>query len=93
MPAEIQGLLASRGPLEAAYQQQFEHEECQFEQKAAGGMSIDLIKCFNTMCRRCGSLALRPLGLPEDVVCHWESSIAVLSRIWVLGTECSDPNW
>ena len=91
MPPEIQGLLSNRGPLEAAYQQQFDHEECQFEQQAAGGMSIDLIKCFNTMCRRCGSLALRRLGLPEEVICQWESSIAVLSRIWVLGTVCSEP--
>ena len=49
MPAEIQGLLSQRGPLDAAYHQQVSHEASQFAQHPAGGMSVDLIKCFNTM--------------------------------------------
>ena len=91
MPVEIQGLLSHRGPLEAAYQQQFDHESCQMFKQAAGGMSIDLIKCFNTMCRRCGSLALRALGIPEILVVQWEASIQVLTRVWELDFDCSSP--
>ena len=91
MPPEIQGLLRNRGPLEAAYHQQFSHEASHFANQPAGGMSIDLIKCFNTMCRRCGSLALRALRIPNYLVCQWEASIAVLSRIWVIGSDCSSP--
>ena len=91
MPVEIQGLLFHRGPLEAAYQQQFDHESCQMFEQAAGGMSIDLIKCFNTMCRRCGSLALRALKIPELLVLQWEASIQVLTRVWELDSDCSSP--
>ena len=91
MPVEIQGLLSHRGPLEAAYQQQFDHESCQMFDQAAGGMSIDLIKCFNTMCRRCGSLALRALRLPESLIVQWEASIQVLTRVWELESDCSLP--
>ena len=91
MPPEIQGLLSNRGPLEAAYHQQFSHESCHFANQPAGGMSIDLIKCFNTMCRRCGTLALKALNIPDHLVHQWGASIAVLSRTWVIGSDCSHP--
>lgn len=91
MPPEIQGLLRNRGPLDASYAQQFRQEVCRHKQIANGGFSIDLVKCFNTMCRRCGSLILRIMKLPESVVVQWENSIALLSRVWVISSECSQP--
>ena len=43
------------------------------------------------MCRRCGSLALRALKIPELLVLQWEASIQVLTRVWELDSDCSSP--
>lgn len=91
MPAEIQGLLQHRGPLDASYSQQFQQELCRHQQITNGGISIDLVKCFNTMCRRCGSLVMRAMKVPEHLVVQWENSIALLARVWVISTDHSSP--
>ncbi len=91
MPSEIQGLLRHRGPQDASYSQQFRQELCHHNREANGGISIDLVKCFNTMCRRCGSLVMRALRVPENIVVQWERSIALLSRVWIISSECSQP--
>ena len=89
LPPSLTGFLKGRGPLQAAYHQQAVIEQAHCNGSSLTGLSLDLIKCFNTIARAAGSAALRKLQLPEVVVKQYESSLQHLSRIWILDGECS----
>ena len=89
LPPSLTGFLKGRGPLQAAYRQQAVIEQAHFFGNSLTGLSLDLIKCFNTIARAAGSAALRKLQLPEVIVKQYESSLQQLSRIWIIDGECS----
>ena len=89
LPPSLTGFLKGRGPVQAAYHQQAVIEQAHCNGSSLTGLSLDLIKCFNTIARAAGSAALRKLQLPEVVVKQYESSLQHLSRIWILDGECS----
>ena len=91
LPPQLTGFLRGRGPLQAAYQQQFDIETAHWLQMDLSGISIDLIKCFNTIAREAGFLALARIKLPPGILVQYANSIQVLSRVWLIGDECSPP--
>ena len=89
MPADITGLLKSRGPLDAAYRAQILHEIALSQATMEGGFSLDLIKCFNTIGQTQAVALLQSLGLPVALVEKWHASIQHLRRFWDLGSDHS----
>ena len=89
MPTSITGMLASRGPLDAAYHQQFWLEASRWFGLPTSGFCLDLVKCFNTINRQAIAKLLLRLGLPNAIVTLWINSISLLKRFWVLDHQCS----
>lgn len=89
LPPQLTGFLQGRGPLQAAYQQQFEIELAYAQGAHLSGISIDLIKCFNTIAREAGFLALRQIKVPNDILEQYSCSISSLTRVWLVDDECS----
>lgn len=89
MPREITGLLRHRGPVEAAYLAQIQHEIALLSSQVEGGFSLDLVKCFNTIGQSQAVALLQHLGVPPDIIRVWHSSIQHMQRTWDLGREQS----
>eukprot|EP00438_Fugacium_kawagutii_P016385 Skav210367 [mRNA] locus=scaffold1357:247789:250977:- [translate_table: standard] len=90
LPAWLTGFLRQRGPMDACYVQSMLVEQSIAHGTHATGFSIDLIKCFNTMCRNSVLAILEPMKVPGFVLQMWSASLDRLQRFWVLGSECSD---
>ena len=89
MPPQLTGLLANRGPLDASMRQQFFVETCHNLGIEASGLSLDLIKCYNTISRpRVHQLLVR-LGFPEPELTQWYASLQALTRVWTYQGWCS----
>ena len=91
MPPEVTGLLQYRGPKQAAYDAQIYQETILQEAQPAMGLTLDLIKCFNTLDRDVASLALKHFGIPAPVVTQWQRAQTVLHRYWTLPNHASKP--
>ena len=89
LPSQLTGFLKGRGPLQAAYQQQFDIEVAHWDRVDLSGISIDLIKCFNTIAREAGFLALERVKIPNVILNQYSNSIMALSRVWLVDDECS----
>ena len=84
LPPQVTGLLAHRGPKEAAYNMQAFIEQIHYSQLPAVGLSLDLEKCFNTIGRGIASQVLCHFGVPAPLVQQWMSSLGVMKRCWHL---------
>ena len=89
MPPQLTGLLANRGPLDASMRQQFFVEKCRFQAHEASGLSLDLIKCYNTISRSRVHQLLHRLKFPAQEIDQWFASIQQLSRLWTFQGWCS----
>ena len=89
LPPQLTGFLRGRGPMQAAYQQQFDIELANWMGTQLSGISIDLLKCFNTIAREAGFQALRRIKLPHAILEQYAQSISTLSRVWLVEDECS----
>ena len=88
-PEPLTGLLQSRGPLDSVMRQQFYIEQCHHLSLPASGLSLDLVKCYNTVHRTRIYEAMLALRLPASVVDQWYHSLQVLSRVWTCQGFCS----
>lgn len=89
MPAEVCGFLRGRGAADAYLRQQFHIELCHWRQQHMAGISIDLLKCFNTISQKVVRKAFLWAGIPTELVQQWAHSLRCLSRIWKLGATCT----
>ena len=74
MPPSLPGLLVGRGPLDAAMRQQFWLERAHHLQQHFAGLSLDLVKCFNTIHRGRVEQLLARLQIPEPIRKRWALS-------------------
>ena len=91
LPPDITGFLRGRGPTEAFLRQQIHIEISHWTQSHAAGMSIDLLKCFNTIAPWAVKMTFEWLGFPAQIVEQWSHSLRNLIRVWKLGHECTSP--
>ena len=91
IPKQVTGMLQNRGPMDSAYDWQYWLEYNQHHDIQASGLSLDLLKCFNTIDQDGALLLLQTLGFPDHILQQWFSTIKQLSRIWILGPYASSP--
>ena len=91
IPKQVTGLLQSRGPMDASYEWQYWLEHHALCETPASGFSLDLLKCFNTIDQDQALRILLSLGFPRSILHPWIATIRQLSRVWILGTSCSQP--
>ena len=79
-PPEISGGMPGRGVKEIAYAQKREIEESIADSMVCGGMTMDLIKAFNTFGRHTVGQIMVRLGIPQVVIDSWITSLSVMVR-------------
>ena len=82
---EITGFLPSRGPYDAIYEFQWLLEQAHNGQGHRSGISIDLLKCFNTIDREAAQSTMLHVGIPRTLVNQWYTSLQEVTRSWTLG--------
>ena len=90
-PCEITGMLPGRGSSDASYFQQFLIEKFHAMGQPYSGLCLDLVKCFNTICRPRVALLLASLGIPSIIIDTWFHSVSHLQRIWMINGQTSKP--
>lgn len=79
-PVHISGGLPGRGVKEIAYVQKRQIEEALQHNRSCGGLTMDLIKAFNTFGRfPVGAIMVR-LGVPQVIVDSWIRSLSLMVR-------------
>ena len=79
-PIQISGGLPGRGVKEIAFAQKRKIEDFLDQGKSCGGLTMDLIKAFNTFGRfAVGSIMVR-LGIPQVIVDSWIRSLSLMVR-------------
>ena len=91
MPVELTGLLAGRGPMDASMRQQFFIESNHDTHQPVAGLSLDLIKCYNTVHRRRVRDLMYACAIPNVLVDQWYASLQRLQRVWTFQGSCSQP--
>lgn len=91
LPPAITGFLPGRGPYEAVYEMQASLERAFEHGHSLSGISIDLLKCFNTIDREGVQVAMTKLGIPPALIHQWYCSAQRISRSWILLGEVSPP--
>ena len=91
IPMQVTGMLQNRGPMDSAYDWQYWLEFNHHHDIPASGLSLDLLKCFNTIDQEGALYMLRSLGLPDAILRQWFGTIQQLSRLWILGASVSQP--
>ena len=81
MPPDMTGFLKGRGPAEAYLRQQLAIELCHWRATPFAGLSIDLLKCFNTIAPWAVRKTLEWLGIPPQLTRQWFQSLQGLTRI------------
>eukprot|EP00435_Cladocopium_sp_Y103_P041521 s66_g11.t1 len=84
IPVDITGLLPKRGAASTAYFAQYMIEHAKKTHKSLSGITLDIIKCFNCLRWDYTFHAMKALGIPQEVLVMWISSISALTRHWVL---------
>eukprot|EP00438_Fugacium_kawagutii_P030139 Skav208655 [mRNA] locus=scaffold3489:130348:135513:+ [translate_table: standard] len=90
LPSGVTGFLRQRGPLDASMSFAFFLEQAALQGSSHSGLVLDLIKCFNTICRRTAGLAMSKLGVPSWLIQRWIRSLDNMQRLWMLNRQCSD---
>eukprot|EP00438_Fugacium_kawagutii_P015629 Skav213750 [mRNA] locus=scaffold258:89574:93023:+ [translate_table: standard] len=85
MPTNVIGFLPGRNP-----QHHLLHMQHMFEQSLSHrertaihqGLTLDLVKCFNTLPRKPGALAMRRCGIPPSFIAFWQKPVTRQTRWW-----------
>ena len=85
-PSAVSGFLPGRSAEQLLYHLQHRLELIHSEESPAtlGGLTLDLVKCYNQVPRYPGRLALLKLQVPPRWVNIWFQSLQMLQRWWVL---------
>eukprot|EP00438_Fugacium_kawagutii_P018507 Skav201480 [mRNA] locus=scaffold828:134544:137840:- [translate_table: standard] len=90
LPSSITGFLRHRGPLDASMSFAFFLERSLVDAIPHSGLVLDLVKCFNTICRCSAGQAMQVLGVPGWVISMWQTSLAKMQRLWMMNRQCSE---
>eukprot|EP00438_Fugacium_kawagutii_P019091 Skav234719 [mRNA] locus=scaffold634:296928:300053:- [translate_table: standard] len=82
LPASVTGFLPGRGPADSSFAFQFHVERAHWQGQPTSGMSIDLIKCFNTIKRPVAAAFLQKMGASQDLINRWMGALSSLKRFW-----------
>lgn len=84
MPASISGFLPGRSAHGLIYEMQLQLEATNhsYSDSHWGGLTLDIIKCFNTLPQPPLVSILIHLGVPRPLVLAWMSSIQKVIRYW-----------
>lgn len=88
MPSNITGFLKHRGPMDASMSFAYFLETVFREQTSHSGLVMDLVKCFNTICRKAAARVMIILGLPRWLVTMWSQSLDSMQRRWTINRQC-----
>eukprot|EP00435_Cladocopium_sp_Y103_P058546 s351_g20.t1 len=90
-PAGITGFVPHKGPYNACYDMQWTMEKATSDRIDVSGVSLDILKCFNSIDHDTTATALQAIGVPHTLVSQWRKSMQVLRRSWVLHRQVSEP--
>ena len=79
-PIQISGGLPGRGVKEIAFAQKRKIEDFLAQGKPCGGLTMDLIKAFNTFGRYAVGCIMVRLGIPQIIVDSWIRSLSLMVR-------------
>ena len=91
LPHSITGFLPGRGPYDAVYEMQWMLEQAHEYGPAQSGISLDLLKCFNTIHRPAARTTLQTLGVPPALLRQYFQSLHRVTRSWCLQDAMSPP--
>eukprot|EP00438_Fugacium_kawagutii_P004562 Skav202820 [mRNA] locus=scaffold3852:93950:98746:- [translate_table: standard] len=90
MPPSLTGFLPGKGPLDASFATQHRIELAHFHNQPCTGLSLDLLKCFNTIKRPAVATIMVYLGIDDKLVQRWLSALDSTQRCWCFQTWVSD---
>ena len=84
LPTSCTGFLPGRDPHWMIYKLQVLLERTQYnnQQSSLGGLTLDIVKCFNCLPRLPCKLLLNILGVPTHILEFWYKSINRMTRNW-----------
>lgn len=82
LPPQISGFLKGRSAFQAAYDTQVWLEQQASLAKSRGGVTLDLVKCYNLIRRCFATAALRAFKIPSAIISQWSVAMANLTRFW-----------
>lgn len=85
----VTGMLPKRGAHDASYWMQMYLETQKFLGRHCTGLTLDLRKCFNLLCRDKVAQLMINFGLPPRLVYKWLYSIRFLARYWEISNHAS----
>eukprot|EP00438_Fugacium_kawagutii_P019348 Skav204105 [mRNA] locus=scaffold1472:214438:219609:+ [translate_table: standard] len=90
LPSGVTGFLRQRGPIDASMAFAFFLEQAHHASDSYSGLVLDLVKCFNTICRVVAGAAMAKLGVPAWVISMWSQSLRRMTRVWMINRQCSE---
>ena len=83
-PRAISGFLPKRHPEFLIYHLQFQLERVHLglAEEQYGGLTLDLVKCFNQLARWPCFYAMQRLGVPHHLTKVWQQSLSSMRRWW-----------
>ena len=91
MPNAITGMLPKRGAFSASYMMQAILEIHRKTKVHITGLTLDLKKCFNLLCRSKVQQLMISLGVPPRLVRKWAQSLDEMCRFWDISKLTSSP--
>ena len=91
LPKAITGFVPDKGPYDAIYEMQWYLEQAHMQNIPKSGISIDLLKCFNTIDRDSARATLTKLGVPKKMLRQFFGSLQKVTRSWILPDAISTP--
>eukprot|EP00435_Cladocopium_sp_Y103_P036708 s2370_g9.t1 len=91
LPATLTGFVPGRGPYDAVYEMQWMLEQAHDRGTKRSGISIDLLKCFNTIHRPMTRLTMQKVGIPASTLNQYFGSLNKVARSWQIHGEISVP--
>eukprot|EP00435_Cladocopium_sp_Y103_P033463 s2507_g8.t1 len=91
LPPPITGFLKNRSAYRAAYDMQHWLEVQAHQGNPRGGVTLDLIKCYNLIRRQFAIVTMSAFHVPDDVIASWTTAMQHLTRFWELSGEASVP--
>ena len=87
LPTSCTGFLPGRNPHWMIYKLQVLLERTHYDntQSSLGGLTLDIVKCFNCLPRLPCKVLLGVLGVPHQVLDFWFASINRMNRCWQIG--------
>lgn len=91
LPQTLTGFLPGRGPTDSSFEFQHVVEKAHWHKQHCSGISIDLVKCFNSIKRPVAAALLARLGAPQDLVSRWMIALGTMLRVWTVHRFTSAP--